>query len=210
MLTETALVLNWTSAEQPSSVPPEGAARFEIFRAEVDPANAPAAMANPADAKLLAPPALLAQTNQMEYRDGSFQFGHTYLYAVRQVEHFGNESVESADSALAVITAKDIFPPAAPQGIEAVAVPGTDGAPAAIELTWAINTETDLAGYNVYRSDQADTPGRRVNSELLLTPTFRDMSVLPGQDYFYRVEAVDQSGNESSPSSAVKAQVPER
>ena len=210
MLTETALVLNWSSAEPPSSVPTEGVARFEIFRAEVDPANAQAALANPADAKLLAPPALLAQTAQTEYRDGSFQFGHTYLYAVRQVEHFGNESVESADSALAVITAKDIFPPSAPQGIEAVVVPGANDSPAAIELTWAINTETDLAGYNVYRSDEADTPGRRLNSELLLTPTFRDMSVLPGQDYFYRVEAVDQSGNESSPSSAVKAQVPER
>jgi hypothetical protein len=208
-LTETALVLNWSSAERASSVPTEGAARFEIFRAEVDPATAQAAIANPADAKLVAPPALVAQTAQTEYRDGSFQFGHTYLYAVREVEHFGNESVESADSAPAVIAAKDIFPPAAPQGIEAVVVPGINGAASAIELTWAISTETDLAGYNVYRSDEADKPGRRLNSELLLTPTFRDMSVLPGQDYFYRVGAVDQSGNESSLSPAVRAQVPE-
>lgn len=208
-LTETALVLNWSPAQQNPAAPGEGAARFEIFRAEVDSAAAQAGITNPSEAKLIAPPALVAQTSQTEYRDGNFQFGHTYLYTVRAIEQFGNQPVESPDSAPAVIMAKDVFPPAAPQGVEAVAVPGANGAPAAIELTWTIGPETDLAGYNVYRSDQADMPGQKLNSELLLTPTFRDMPVLPGQDYFYRVAAVDQSGNESPLSSTVEAQVPE-
>jgi predicted phage tail protein len=209
MGTETALVLSWTAAPQTPVAPGQGGATFEIFRAEVDPATAQAAITNPSEAKLVAPPVLLAQATEPEYRDSGFQFGHTYLYTVREVEQLGNEAVESADSAPAIIMAKDVFPPAPPQGVEAVAVPGANGAPAAIELTWTISTETDLAGYNVYRSDQAETPGQKLNSELLLTPTFRDMSVLPGQAYFYRVGAVDQSGNESSLSSAVKAQAPE-
>jgi predicted phage tail protein len=174
----------------------------------VDPTAAEAAVSNPSQAKLLAPPQLLAQAMGTEYRDTSFQFGHTYLYEVRQVMQFGTETVESADSAPAVLSAKDIFPPAAPQGVEAVSVAATNGAPTYTELTWTINSETDLAGYNVYRSDEGGTPGQKLNSELLRAPTFRDMSVQPGKAYFYRVGAVDQSGNESTLSPAVEAQVP--
>jgi hypothetical protein len=208
-LTETTLVLDWSAAPEAPTPSSGKAAGFRIYRAEVDPTAAEAAVSNPSQAKLLAPPQLLAQAMGTEYRDTSFQFGHTYLYEVRQVMQFGTETVESADSAPAVLSAKDIFPPAAPQGVEAVSVAATNGAPAYIELTWTINSETDLAGYNVYRSDEAGTPGQKLNSELLRAPTFRDMSVQPAKAYFYRVGAVDQSGNESTLSSAVEAQVPE-
>ena len=207
-LTEAALVLDWSAAQQSPRDSAGKAAGFRIYRAEVDPTTAEAAISNSSQAKLLAPPELLGQTTQIEYRDTSFQFGHTYFYDVRQVMQFGTETVESADSAPAVLTAKDIFPPAAPQGLEAVAVPATNGTAASIELTWTINTEPDLAGYNVYRSELAERPGQRLNSELLLAPTFRDMSIVAGKSYFYRVGAVDQSGNESALSSAVEAQVP--
>jgi fibronectin type 3 domain-containing protein len=93
--------------------------------------------------------------------------------------------------------------------LEAVGVATGAGTPASIELTWTINSEPDLAGYNVYRSEEAEAPGQKLNSELLLAPTFRDMSVPPGKRYFYRVGAVDQSGNESPLSSAVESYVPE-
>jgi hypothetical protein len=207
-LTETALVLDWSAAQEAGRASAGQAAGFRIYRAEVDPTTAEAALFNPSQAKLIAPAELLAQTTATEYRDTSFQFGHTYFYRVRGVAQFGAATVESADSAPAVLTAKDIFPPAAPQGLEAVGVPATNGTPASIELTWTINTEPDLAGYNVYRSEQAGMPGQKLNSELLLVPTFRDMSVVPGKSYFYRLRAVDQSGNESALSSTVEAQVP--
>ena len=208
-LTETALVLNWNAAQQARPVAAGKAAEFRIYRAEVDPTAAEAAVSNPSQAKLIAPPELLGQTTGTEYRDTSFQFGHTYFYDIRQVLQLGTTTVESADSAPAVLMAKDIFPPAAPQGLEAVTVAATNGAPPAIELTWTINTETDLAGYDVYRSEEAEARGQKLNSELLLAPTFRDMSVAPGKSYFYRVGAVDQSGNESALSQAVEARVPE-
>ena len=208
MLTETALVLDWNSPQQHANAAAKPVA-FHIYRAEVDPASAQAAVLDPSQAKLIAPPALLAQTTEMQYRDASAQFGHTYFYSVRDSVEFGTETVESADSAPAVLTAKDIFPPATPQGLEAVLVPATNGRPASVELTWTISTEADLSGYNVYRSERADMSGLKLNTEILSAPTFHDMSVLAGKSYYYRVAAVDQSGNESALSPAVEAQVPE-
>ena len=209
-MTETAPVLDWSASEQPSGVTGGKAAGFRIYRAEVDPAAADAAVSDPSQAKLLAPTEPLAQSAGTEYRDTSFQFGHTYFYSVRALTQFGTETVESPDSIPVVLAAKDIFPPAIPQDVEAVSVPATNGTSASIELTWTINTEPDLAGYNVYRSENAAMPGQRLNNELLSAPTFRDMSVMPGKSYFYRVGAVDQSGNESTLSSIAEVQVPGR
>lgn len=206
--TETALVLDWSAAQSAAEAGGAKPAGFRIYRAEVDPATAEAALLNPSQAKFIAPEELLAQTTATEYRDMSFQFGHAYLYRVRAVEQFGPAAIESADSTPAVLTAKDIFPPAAPRDLEAVTVATTKEAPASVELTWTINTEPDLAGYNVYRSESPEMPGQKLNSELLLVPTFRDISVVPGKSYSYRVGAVDQSGNESPLSSSIEAQVP--
>ena len=205
-LTEKALVLDW-SASQPSKTNAGAAPEFHIYRAEVNPADAAAAVSNPSEAKLVAPAGLVAQTMGTQYRDARVQYGHTYFYSVRAAVQFGTETVESADSLPAVLTAKDIFPPATPQGLEGVAVPAQNGGPATIELTWLINTEADLAGYNVYRSEQEDLPARKLNTEVLSAPTFHDMSVVPGT-YFYRVGALDTSGNESALSPAVEVQVP--
>ena len=104
--------------------------------------------------------------------------------------------------------AKDIFPPAAPQGVVAVVTPATAGMPPYVELTWGISPEPDLDGYAVYRSDQGDSPGQRMNAELLSAPAFRDMSVISGQTYFYHVVALDRSGNESLPSAVVAVSLP--
>jgi len=206
--TETALVLDWSAAQGPRSASSGKLVGFRIYRAEVDPATAETAVPNASQAKLIAPPEFLVQTSETEYRDTIFQFGHTYFYTVREVVQFGTGTVESADAAPIVFAAKDIFPPGAPQDLEAVAVPATPASAAAIELTWTINPETDLAGYYVYRSEQSGVPGQKLNSELLLAPTFRDMSVVTGKSYFYRVGAVDQAGNQSALSPAVEAHVP--
>jgi hypothetical protein len=206
--TETSLVLDWSAPQTDARAGSAKPAGFHIYRAEVDPTTAEAAVLDPSQTKLIAPEQLLAQTTATEYRDMSFQFGHTYLYKVRAVDQFGPAAIESADSAPAVFTAKDIFPPAAPRDLEAVMVATTNESPASVELTWTINTEPDLAGYSVYRSENAETPGQKLNSEFLIVPTFRDMSVIPGKRYFYRVGAVDQSGNESPLSLPVEAQIP--
>ena len=107
-----------------------------------------------------------------------------------------------------MVTPRDVFPPAAPTGLEITIIPATNQAPAYIELSWAISPEGDLAGYSVYRSEGEDAPGERVSTEILPSPTFRDISVLPGRRYYYRVSALDRAGNESPKSSAVVADVP--
>ena len=130
------------------------------------------------------------------------------MYSVRSVAQYPNAALESADSNLAVATPRDTFPPAAPQDLIVALVPAQPGVPAHLELSWAISAETDIAGYNVYRSEQAGAPGSRVNTDPLPTPAFRDMNVQPGHRYFYSVTAVDRAGNESPASAAVSGGVP--
>jgi hypothetical protein len=150
----------------------------------------------------------IAETQSVQYDDVHTEFGKTYTYSVRSVVESAGRQLESSDSNPAAITVRDIYPPSAPQGLVAVFVPQLGETPAHLELSWAINPETDVAGYNVYRSEQQGTLGTRLNPELLLTPAFRDMSAVAGRNYFYEVTAVDRSGNESSPSAPGAAEMP--
>jgi fibronectin type 3 domain-containing protein len=158
--------------------------------------------------KLKSPLELAGPSPSAEYRDSQFEFGTPYVYTVRSVAQFGADSVESADSVPAMVTPRDTFPPAAPTSLEIAVIPATTQASAYVELSWAISTESDLAGYAVYRGDAEGAPGERVSAETLPSPTFRDMSVLPGKRYYYRVTALDRAGNESPRSSAAVADVP--
>jgi hypothetical protein len=204
-VTETAIALSWMDAAFPSGATPSG---YRVYRAEVEPTQETSAT-DQSKANLKSPLEMLGSVSSHEYRDTQFEFGKTYLYTVRAVAQFGQEMVESADGAPAIVTPRDTFPPAAPMGLVAAVVPATPEAPAYVELSWAISPEGDLAGYRVYRGERDDTPGERMNAELLLSPTFRDISVMAGRGYSYRVSAVDRAGNESPLSSAVRAEVPQ-
>ena len=150
----------------------------------------------------------MGPSSSTTFSDPDFEFGKTYLYTVRSAALYGGDSVESADSAPAIVTPRDTFPPAAPQGLEIAMIPATNQSPAYIELSWAISPEGDVAGYYVYRSDSENTPGERMNTEILPSPAFRDISVVSGRRYSYRVSAVDRAGNESPKSSAVQTDIP--
>jgi hypothetical protein len=153
---------------------------------------------------------LLGESPSNSFRDTTFEFGKTYVYSVRSVVHYGAnayESVESGDSNLCEVTPKDVFPPAAPQGLVAVPVPATAHTPAHIELSWAISPENDLAGYNIYRREQGSGPVPRLNQSTLLSPAYRDITVVPGRLYIYTVTAVDRAGNESPASEPVTAEI---
>jgi len=113
--------------------------------------------------------------------------------------------VESDNSPIAAVFAHDIFPPAAPSGLQAVysAVPEHSF----IDLTWTPNGESDLAGYNVYRHT-GNEPPKKVNTELVKTPRFPDPDIQAGARYFYSVTAVDLRGNESGKSEETSETVP--
>jgi len=141
-------------------------------------------------------PALLASATEPQYLDATTEYGKTYIYYVQGV----HDKVESDTAGPATITPKDEFPPAPPAGL-AAAVSGNS-----IELSWQRNTESDFKEYRVYRSLE-DGPFERIATGLD-APGYSDRKLTSGKRYHYRVTAVDQSGNESEPSSVVEAAAP--
>jgi hypothetical protein len=202
-VTHAAVVLTWT----PPTISPAGSAPtvgvYHIYRGTSDSATSTGGAT-----ALTSPLVKIADAEGPPFQDTQFEFNASYVYSVRSVAQYPIAALESADSNLAVVTPRDTFPPAAPQDLIVALVPAQPGAPAHLELSWAISSETDIAGYNVYRSEQAGAPGSRVNTDQLPTPAFRDMNVQPGHRYFYSVTAVDRAGNESPASAAVSGGVP--
>lgn len=199
---QNAIALSWTAPARTSSgAPLESVSGYHVYRGEIDPSSAPAAASDLSQAKWITPLLFLAPSPSSSYEDTLFDFGKTYLYVVRSVVIAGGAPLESGDSAPAVVTPRDTFPPAAPQNIVADAVNPPSASPE-VDLSWSINLETDLAGYRVYRSEQQASRGRLLTPDLLLAPAYRDMSVQPGHSYWYSVTAVDRAGNESPASSS--------
>jgi len=207
-VTHSAIVLTWTAPRTSFGGPPPPISGYAVYRAEVEPGNPSAPAASAIDLKLKSPLAKIGETPTTTYQDEQFDFGGTYVYSVRSITQYPSAALESAGSKLTVVEARDTFPPDTPQGLVVVLVPAQSQAAARLELSWAISPEPDIAGYNVYRSEQAGAPGTRVNTDLLPTPAFRDMNVLPGRRYSYTVTAVDRSGNESPASESVSGGVP--
>lgn len=214
-LSRAAIGLAWTAPQQTpiGSVPAING--YDIYRTEVSPATTgeksgttPQIFPIPGSKEASSQPVKVATTQSTRYEDAQVTLGATYEYFVRSVVEHSGEPVESFDSNVVTITMSDVFPPSVPTGLVLVPVPAQNGAPAHIDLSWNVNPETDVAGYNVYRSEQEGTPGSRLNSQLLPTPVFSDMSPVVGNVYFYRVTAVGRSGNESTPSSAISGEIP--
>lgn len=141
--------------------------------------------------------------------DRSFEWQKTYEYRVSGVTvvHEGDSTVqvEGADSVAVPVTANDVFPPAVPVGLQAVA--SGVGQQPFIDLTWPPVSDADVAGYNIYRHEEG-TPVAKINSDLFKTPAFRDTAVQTGHTYFYSVSAVDLRGNESGRSEETSEAIP--
>lgn len=71
-------------------------------------------------------------------------------------------------------------------------------------VSWTSNTESDLAGYNLYRAESSAGPFSRVNanpiSSTVGSTSYRDDGLKVGLKYYYYVKAVDSARNESAPS----------
>ncbi len=195
-------MLTWTPPQKDPTGAAPAIAGYRVYRAEAAPD------ATPDKPGLKSPLAKVGETASTPFTDPQVVFGTTYAYSVRSVVEHPGKTLESADSNVLIVTPKDVFPPAAPLGLVVALVPAQAGATAHLELSWAISPETDVAGYNVYRTEQVGVPGARLNNELLLAPAFRDMNMQPGRRYSYTVTAVDRSGNESPASAPVSGGVP--
>ncbi|MCK4665216.1 right-handed parallel beta-helix repeat-containing protein, partial [Candidatus Dependentiae bacterium] len=70
-------------------------------------------------------------------------------------------------------------------------------------VNWDDNIESDLAGYNVYRSLASTGPYAQVNVSLLTNSEYLDSGLTPATTYYYILTAVDDDANESPYSSVV-------
>jgi len=156
---------------------------------------------------------LVADAQAGQALDKDIRFGETYEYRAQRVAHVetGGKTLELAGplSAAVRVEAADIFPPAVPTGLAAVATAAEDGKAAAIDLSWQANADSDLAGYRVYRLE-GDGAWQRISpGEPVIGPGFHDEHVAAGHRYRYAVTAVDQTGHESARSEPTEETVPE-
>jgi hypothetical protein len=144
--------------------------------------------------------------------DTNIRFGQSYEYRAQRVARVTVEGktleLASEFSAPVRVEAKDIFPPETPTNLAAVATSGENGAAPAIDLSWQPVTDTDLAGYAVYRREGEAAWQRISPSEPLTPPAFHDTQVQPGHTYRYAVSAIDQGGHESARSAEAVETVP--
>jgi len=130
------------------------------------------------------------------YEDTGLTTGTQYSYQVRARDKSPNQN-ETSWSNPASATPTDV-PPAAPTGLAAAP------SDSQVTLNWDDNTESDLAGYNVYRSTTAGGPYTKI-AALPTTSDYTDSDLVNGTTYYYVVTSVDQAANESGFSNEASA-----
>jgi hypothetical protein len=139
------------------------------------------------------------------------QRGKTYTYWVTPIAKvYSSEGkvlaeMEAAKSTPLDVNVRDIFPPAVPERL--LALVGRGSSKRFVDLVWAPNMETDLAGYIVYRRE-AGAEMKRIHRGPISLLSFQDADVASGHTYLYCLSAVGANGNESSKSNEVTVVVP--
>jgi fibronectin type 3 domain-containing protein len=126
------------------------------------------------------------------WRDTAVTHGRHYTYRLTAVDSAGNVSGARTDS----VAFRDLVAPPPPRATSARAL--TPGA--GVEVRWERVVSLELVGYNVYRSSLPTGVYRRLTRAPVSLLTFTDSTGHAG--FYYRVRAVDKSGNESTPSPA--------
>jgi hypothetical protein len=143
-----------------------------------------------------AQPAPLSTVDKPGYLDASAEFEKEYEYYVQAV----NAPAESEIAGPLRVTPKDVFPPAVPAGLNALA--GVN----AVELSWDRNTEPDFKEYRIQRS--VDGGPFAPLADGVVAPSYSDRAVASGKRYAYRILAVDRNGNQSEPSEPATVSLP--
>jgi fibronectin type 3 domain-containing protein len=133
------------------------------------------------------------------YTNTNLTGGQTYYYTVTVVDLGSNESGYSNEAGVTPVD----NPPATPTGL--TAIKGNQK----VLLDWDDNSETDLAGYNLYRGEEDGGPYPiKVNGGTLIpagTSEYLDTGLTADITYYYVVEAVDAGTNTSLASNQASA-----
>ena len=175
-IAEDGLALTWSPGTPAPAAPgPAGGAaspRFNIYRKAIGDAAAPEDLVH------------TGGSADRSWLDGSAAIGRPYRYEIRVAG--AGAGCESAGAPALDLTRVDLFPPAPPQGLAAVAERG------AIRLFWRSSREIDLRGYRVYRADGPEAAFRLITAgEDLTTTSYTDEDVTAGVVYSYAVTARD-------------------
>lgn len=133
--------------------------------------------------------------------DTAVQLGQRYVYSVTAVASF-TPLIESAIAAEHQVDYRDRFAPPAPGDL--IALAESD----AVRLSWNAVDAADLAGYHVYQRGADAAEWTRRSRTVVTVTSFRAAGLEPGGRYRFRITAVDNSGNESSPSAEAEAVLP--
>jgi predicted small lipoprotein YifL len=142
-----------------------------------------------------------APLNGAPVTDAKFQHepikpGEEVCFVVSSVQVVRNIPLESEASPPACSTWTDVYAPAAPKGLQAVA--GDDG----ISLSWDANAEPDVSGYLVLRAEAPGDTLQPLVREPIRQTNYRDTAVQSGVRYVYAIVALDKASppNTSQPS----------
>ena len=141
-----------------------------------------------------------APLDAMTFSD-SLEFNRERCYIVRAVRGTPPNVIEGDSSMPNCFTPVDVFPPAAPARLVAVADEG------GISLIWEPNAEPDVAGYLVLRGEATDATLQPLTPTPVTEARFRDTHVSAGKKYVYAVIALDSRlpfGNISAESNRVE------
>ena len=178
--TESAITITWKAPADATTL------KYNVYDAE-QPAGATAAPA----------PLNAAPLDTMTFDRTGADAGVERCFVVRSVQTRESVDFESAPSPRACVTPRDIFPPAPPKALAAVAGAG------AVNLIWDANDEPDLAGYLVLRGEVPGDTLQPLMTEPIRETLYLDTTAKPGVQYVYVVVAVDKAGNRSGNSNRV-------
>lgn len=208
-VSKAGVTLRWTAAQEPEP------SAIRLHRKLLTP---PAA--KPAEGPLAPQPEPLEQNLLVAAEgrapdralDKEIHFGQVYEYRAQRVARIsvGSQTLELAGplSAPVRVEAMDVFPPAVPAGLAAVATAADAASKASIDLSWQPGTDATLAGYAIYRREAEGVWKRISPAQPVAGPAFHDAEVEAGHTYIYAVTAIDQSGHESDRSAEAQEAVP--
>jgi len=123
--------------------------------------------------------------------DSGLENGKVYSYEVRKVQT--KSALRSEGEGFKVkATPKDTTPPSSPQEVKA------EKTAKGVQITWKAGNETDLAGYNIFRTGTKKT--EKINIGPVKENIFVDDNTPDTRYVSYYVTAVDNTGNESEQS----------
>lgn len=141
-------------------------------------------------------PSAILDKPRPTYAFNGLKNGVSYTVIARSALLSGDVWIEGQSSDPAQAMPKDVVAPSAPTHLQAVST--LHG----VQLFWDPSSDSDVSGYRVYRSE----PGKEfvpLHQDTLPALSYLDTLVKPGVRYRYRVVALDEAGNASTPSQEI-------